>query len=56
MPPQKRKRNDPDEYEPAETLILDDGAVMETSEFEQLVALDPDLFEEIEPPNLDDAE
>lgn len=49
----KPKGIDPDDYESAETIVLDDDSVMNTREFRRLVAFDPDLLDEIEPPDLD---
>lgn len=51
MNPRKRKSADPDDYEPAETLVLDEDVVMETGEFRQLVDLESDLLNEIDPPD-----
>lgn len=39
--PHKRNGADPDDYEPADTFVLDEDAVMETSEFRKLVDLEP---------------
>lgn len=40
----KRTEPDPDEFESAETVVLDEDDVMETAEFKKLVALDAELF------------
>jgi hypothetical protein len=50
----KRNGNEPDEYKPGETLVLDEDLVMETSEFRKFVVPELDLLEDIEPPDLDD--
>ena len=51
MNPHERDSADPDDYEPADTLVLNEDAVMETSEFRKLVDLESDLVDEIEPPD-----
>lgn len=46
----KPKSIDPDDYEPAETIVLDDLPLMETVEFRRLVKPRKELLDEIEPP------
>lgn len=46
MTADKLKRTDPDEFDLAETVVLDEGDVMETSEFRELLEIDPALLDE----------
>lgn len=44
----KRTEFDPDEFDSAETVVLDEDAVMETAEFKRLTMPDAERFDEFE--------
>lgn len=44
----KRTDLDPDEFDSAETVVLDEDAVMETAEFKRLTMLDAERLDESE--------
>ena len=47
--PRKHNCADPDDYEPAETIVLDELPLMETVEFRRLVTALEELLDDIEP-------
>lgn len=49
----KRNGIEPDEYRPGDTLVLDEDFVMDTSEFRKFVVPEPDLIEDIAPPDVE---